>query len=429
MSDGGSSGILTRLTGALPGERRPLVWSFLYFFFVLATYYILRPVRDEMGVRSGVGSLAYLYTYTFIATLVIAPVFAFLVTRMRRRVFVPVVYGFLVLNLLGFWAMLNFGIALDAAARAFFVWITVFAVFAVSVFWSFMADIWSPDQSRRLFTVIAAGGALGGFAGSATVTGLARVVGPANLLLIAAGLLVMAIVAAMSLGRETRVREPDGKKERPKGGVLEGFWAILRSPYMAGIALWVFGLSLAGTFAYNIQADMMGRSGLESAERTQVFGFIDMTANILMPLLQLTLARVALRWLGVGLLLAVLSVVYAAGFIALSLMPLVTVLIVVQIASRATQFAFANPAREALWPVATVDEKYKAKNVVDNAVFRGSDVVNAWGFKSLHEGLGLAIPTIAMIGAPLMAAWFALSLWLGRARERRAPSATEGVPA
>lgn len=408
---------------ARPNEVRALCWSFAYFFFILACYFILRPVRDEMGVRSGVRNLPWLFAGTFVATLVIAPIYAFLTARLGRKRFIPLVYGFLLANILAFWALLTAGIAVEILAATFFVWLSVFNVLAVSILWSFMADVYSSDQAKRLYPTIAAGGSLGGFAGSATVAGMATVVGPANLLLIAAVLLGLAIFCALRL--ESVSDEAEEKKveqaEKPLGGSpIEGLVDLLRSPYLLGIAFWVFALSLAGTFAYSMQAEIFGASGMSSEERTRLFGIIDMTSNLAIPVLQFLVARWVLKRFGVGVALGVLAVVFAVGFATLAFAPMLTVLVAFQIAQRAGQFAFSNPAREALWTVVDRDEKYKAKNIVDNAVFRGSDMVTASLFKALHSGAGLSLSTIALIGAPLMALWLGLSLWLGRAQARRA---------
>lgn len=419
-----------------PGELRALLLAFGYFFFVLACYYVLRPVRDEMGVRSGVRNLPWLFTGTFLVSLAIAPVYAAVVARWRRKTFIPLVYGFLVLNILAFWAMLAGNVAAGATAMVFFVWLSVFNVFAVSVFWSFMADVFSSEQAKRLYPTIAAGGSLGGFAGSATVTGLARVVGPANLLLVAAVLLAAALACAMLLEKsapeaeETPQKAAEGER-RVGGGFLAGLMLLVRSPYLSGIALWVFLLSLGGTFAYNMQADILGRADLDSAARTQIFGAVDLATNILNPLLQLTIARWVLQRAGVGLTLGVIAVVFTIGFIAMSAAPVLGVLIAFMIAQRTGQFAISNPARETLFTVVGREEKYKAKNVIDNAVFRGSDVATAWLFNLFHTGAGLGLSTISLIAAPVMALWFGLALALGRAENRKAAARpiAEGAPA
>ncbi|MDR2837924.1 MAG: hypothetical protein LBV49_05040, partial [Azonexus sp.] len=229
---------------AKPGERRALGFAFGYFFFVLACYYVLRPVRDEMGVRSGIRNLPWLFTATFFVTLAIAPIFAAVVARWQRKTFIPIVYGFLILDILAFWALLTLDIAAAATAMVFFVWLSVFNVFAVSVFWSFMADVFSSEQAKRLYPTIAAGGSLGGFAGSATVTGLAQLIGPANLLAAAAALLALALACAMSLEKsaadvETPMHAAQATRaaqdeRRLGGGFLAGLTLLARSPYLAG---------------------------------------------------------------------------------------------------------------------------------------------------------------------------------------------------
>jgi len=419
-------GALARLFDVRPGEARALAWSFAYFFCILACYYVLRPVRDEMGVRSGVGRLPSLFLATFLVSLAIAPIYGALVARLKRRQFIPLVYGFLLVNLLAFWALLNAGIAVAALQMVFFVWLTVFVVLAVSVFWSFMADLFSSEQAKRLYPTIAIGGSLGGFAGSATVTGLATLIGAANLLLVAAALLLAAIVCAMSIERAagqaaTAAEEAQATADRQVGGSwLDGIAAIFRSPYLAGFALWVFALSLAGSFAYGMQNSIIGAADLDSGERTRIFGVMDLAGNILQPLIQLLIARWSMKTLGIGFTLGAVAVVFAVGFGAIAMAPTLGVLMALQIAQRTATFGLSNPAREALWNVVPRDDKYKAKNVIDAAVFRGSDVVTIWLFAMLFETAQLGLPTIAMIGVPLMAAWFILSLVLGRARERKA---------
>ncbi len=420
-----------RIVPTRAGELKPALLAFAYFFCVLACYYVLRPVRDEMGIRSGVRNLPWLFTGTFITSLVIAPIYAVLVARLKRATFIPLVYGFLTLNILAFWACLTFGVAVGQTAVVFFVWITVFSVFAVSVFWSFMADLFDSDQAKRLYPFIAAGGSLGGFAGSATVTGLAKVVGPANLLLIAAVLLVLALLSAMRLERQPLAQGPS-RKASPQaavgGGWLSGLITILRSPYLGGIALWVVLLSVAGGFAYFMQAQIISDANLDTATRTQIFGAIDLGTNILIPILQVLITGLLLRRAGIGPTLAIVAAVALIGFLALAATPLLAVVIAVQVAQRAGQFALSNPAREALWPVVEREQKYKAKNVVDNVVFRGSDVATSWIFNLLSTGLGLGVSAIALIAAPICAVWIALSLGLGRAQANKAATATS-IPA
>jgi AAA family ATP:ADP antiporter len=257
------------------------------------------------------------------------------------------------------------------------------------------------------------------------VTGLVKFVGPANLLLIAAALLVAALALAVWLDVVARADAERHKATRaPRsgtgGGWLAGISTLARSPYLGGIALWVFALSLAGTFAYNMQVDIVARSGLDSAGRTQIFGTVDLATNILIPLIQLSIAPYVLQRLGTGATLSVVAIVFVVGFLALAASPVLAVLVGFQIAQRTGQFALSNPARETLFTVLGPEDTYKAKNVIDNVVFRGSDVGSAWLFNLLHSGLGFGLSTIALIGAATAAAWAGVSLALGRAQTRKA---------
>jgi AAA family ATP:ADP antiporter len=409
-----------------PGEGRALVYAFGYFFFLLASYYILRPVRDEMAVRSGVGGLPSLFTATFIVSLIIAPLYAGLVSKLRRGLFIPLVYAFLILNIAAFWYMLTYDVALEWAARIFFVWLTVYSVLAVSIFWSFMSDLFDKEQATRLYPTIAAGGSLGGIAGSFTVSSMATTIGAANLLLIAGSFLAITVYFVVGLDKETTA-QPAAEKGTG-GGWLSGLSTVISDPYMRNIAIWVFLLSLAGTFAYFMQTQIVGDAGLTSNQRTEIFGRIDLFANTLIPLIQLLLTRLALKKLGIGLTLGIVALVFAGGFLALAASPMIAVLVAFQICQRTGQFALSNPARESLFTVVDRDRTYKAKNVIDNAVFRGGDVANSWLFNLLHgaagQGLGLSLSKIALIGAPIAAGWFVLSLILGRQQARRAE--TEG---
>src|SRR5262245_12161919 len=247
-------------------ELRAVAWSFAYFFCLLAAYYVLRPVRDEMGLAGGIKNLPWLFTATFVVMLAVLPLFGALVARLPRRRFIPLVYRFFGANIVLFWLFLTLGIAMTETAKVFFVWISVFNLFAVSVFWSFMADLYGSEQGKRLFGFIAAGGSLGALLGPLLAVALAEPIGRANLLLIGAVLLEAATWCAMRLeaaAMELKAgSEPSAAPVKPPDAALGGGWIagiamVLRSPYLAGIALWVAALSLAGTFLYFQQAGIV----------------------------------------------------------------------------------------------------------------------------------------------------------------------------
>jgi len=409
-----------------PGEVRALLWSFAYFFFLLAAYYVLRPVRDEMGIAGGVKNLPWLFTATFVVMLAAVPVFGAVVARVPRRRFIPLVYHFFVANILIFWLLLTFRIGLADTARVFFVWISVFNLFAVSVFWSFMADVYASEQGKRLFGFIAAGGSAGALLGPAIAVWLAEPIGRANLLLIAVLLLELAVLCAMRLESAAVVlqdrnagRAAAGQRESGVGGGwIAGLVMVVRSPYLAGIALWVALLSLAGTFLYFQQASIVAALTDDPNKRTAVFAQIDLAVSLLTIVVQFLATGKLIRRYGTGPAAAFLPLVFALGFLTLALTPVLWVVIAFQAMQRAANFAISNPAREVLFTVVARAEKYKAKYVIDNVVFRGGDAASGWLFHALR-GLGMELNTIALSTVPVALGWLAVALALGRAHERR----------
>jgi AAA family ATP:ADP antiporter len=420
---------LTRVVAVRPGEVRALCWSFGYFFCLLAGYYVLRPLRDEMGIAGGVRNLPWLFTATFLVMLAAVPVFGAVVAYLPRRRFIPLVIHFFVANIAIFWLLLTFDFGKVQVARVFFVWISVFNLFAVSVFWSFMADLFASEQGKRLFGFIAAGGSAGALLGPALTVGLAVPLGPVNLLIVAMLLLEAAVLsarrletAASQVKSESRARAA-GPATPPEaaglgGGWLAGIAMVLRSPYLAGIALWVSLLSVAGTFLYFQQANIVAAASDDPAVRTRIFASIDLAIAILTILVQcLATGRLITRF-GAGPAAAFLPLVFSLGFIVLAATPALWVVIAFQAAQRAANFAISNPARECLFTVLAREEKYKAKNVIDIVVFRGTDAASGWLFAALR-GAGMDLGAISLATVPVTAAWLALALALGRAHERR----------
>ncbi len=413
---------LGRVVDARPTEVRALLWSFAYFFCLLAGYYVLRPLRDEMGIAGGVKNLQWLFTATFVVMLAAVPVFGAVVARLPRKRFVPLVYHFFVLNIAVFWLLLTLNVEKVHVARVFFVWISVFNLFAVSVFWSFMADLWASEQGKRLFGFIAAGGSAGALLGPTVTVTLAVPLGPVNLLLVAAVLLELAVLCAARLEAPAPQSAAPGKLAETGaigGGWLAGLAMVLRSPYLAGIALWVALLSLAGTVLYFQQANIVAAASDDPAVRTRIFASIDLAIGIVTILVQFFATGRLIKRFGVGTAAAALPLVFALGFLALAFTPALFVVIAFQAAQRATNFALSNPAREVLFTVLGREEKYKAKNVIDIVVFRGADAGSGWLFSALR-GAGLELSAISLATVPVAGLWFLLALGLGRGQERRA---------
>jgi AAA family ATP:ADP antiporter len=406
---------------ARSGEVAPALWSFGYFFCVLSSYYVLRPVRDEMGVAGGVERLPWLFTGTFVAMVAAVPLFGALAARYPRRTLLPIVYAFFIACIVGLFALLRGGAALAWAPGAFFIWLSVFNLFAVSVFWSFMVDVWREEQAQRLFGFIAAGGSAGALCGPALTAVLAAHIGPVNLLPIAAALLAGALVCIARLRHSARPSRPADSRgahdEAAIGGnALGGLTRVLRSPYLLGICGFVGLATATGTFVYFQQAQIVRAAFADPGRRTAVFAMMDLAVNALTIGAQLFATGRLVTRFGLPRVLPTLPVLSLAGFGALAAAPAAAVLIAFQVLRRAAQYGISGPAREMLFTVLAREDKYKAKSVIDTVVHRGGDAVSGWAFAGL-TALGLQMRGVALVALPLSAVWIALAVYLGRREE------------
>ena len=404
------------------GEAPAAAWSFAYFFCVLASYYMLRPVREAFGAAAGVEGLPWLFTGTFLAMLVAVPVFGALAARFPRRTLLPAIYTFFIACILGLFALLRGGAAAPWAPAAFFIWLSVFNLFVVSVFWSFMADVWHEEQARRLFGVIAAGGSAGALAGPALTAYLAGRLGPVNLLPIAAAVLAGALICIVRLRRWAASPAPSphrerGRDETPLGGSsLGGLTGVLRSSYLLAICAFVALGTVLGTFIYFQQAQIVRAAYTDPGQRTAVFAAMDLAVNALTIGAQLFVTGHLAARFGLSRLLAFLPAMSLAGFAALAVVPTAAVLIVYQVLRRAATYGVTGPAREVLFTVLGREDKYKAKSVIDTVVYRGGDAASGWLFAWL-TALGLGLSGIAVVALPLAAGWIAVAFYLGRREE------------
>lgn len=420
------------LLGVDAGERRPLLWSFLYFFCVLASYYVLRPLRDEMGVAGGVDNLPWLFLGTLAATLLIAPVFSTLVARLPRQRFVAWAYRGLGFCLLLFAAAFH-GLPESMhvwVGRVFFVWLSVFNLFAVSLFWAVMADVFRSERAQRLFGVIAAGGTLGGLLGGVLTATLVQWTGALPLLALAILLLEGALLCMRQLGRH--ISAHDAQQAVLEHALIGGDWyagfrAAARSPYLLGMVVFMLLFTIGSTFLYLLQAEVVAQSIPDRAARAAYFAQVDVWVNALTLGLQLLLTGRALRSLGVGLTVALLPIVSLIGFAALALAPVLTAVVVFQVARRVADFALSRPARELLYIPLSREDKYKAKNLIDTFAYRAGDQLGAFGHAGL-VALGLAASGIAWVGAALSLLWIVLALWLGRQHRQLIESPTRPGP-
>jgi AAA family ATP:ADP antiporter len=443
LGENGRAGPLRTLMQMRPGEGGVVLLSALYIFCTLGGYYILRPIRDEISAADR-GNLQYLWTAVFLVMLIVVPIYAWLTARWPRRKFVPFVYHFFALNIVAFYVLIvtQPEAVLAHVDRVFYVWVSVFNLFVVSVFWQMMADIYTSEQSKRLFGLIAVGGTLGAIGGSASVALLldppevlaAFHVEHTTLMLISALLLECACICIHLLNRCTSGRheardaaplEGEQNGDAPvRGGVWEGLAVVFRSPYLLLISAFIVLYCMMSTFAYFQQADILKRVfGDDRDAIRSLLAQVDLAVNVLTVVIQCFLAGRIMTRLGVGVALAILPVVAMVGFALLAAgyvvatLPVLAVLVAFQVGRRTANYALAKPARETLFTVVPRDQKYKAKALIDNAVYRGSDTASGWIYTGL-QALGLTVAAITLVAVPVAGVWLIISIVLGRMQRR-----------
>lgn len=410
------TGRLGRAIHAEPREVKAALLAFAYFFFLLSSYYILRPLRDETGVAGGVNRLPWLFTGTFLAMLAAVPAFSALAARMPRHRFIPIVYRFFVANIVVFWALFASGRFQVPAARAFFIWTSVFNLFVVSVFWGFMADIFRHEQGARLFGFIAAGGSAGALAGPLLTTWLVGPLGPRNLLLVSALLLELCVHCVRALHRgAVEAHGPhreDTAGQQPLGGTfLSGIRLVFRSRFLLGICLYVVFLTATATLLYFEQASIVLRASGDPRVRTALFARIDLVVNALTIVVQAFITGRLVRRAGIQVALGLLPILTVLGFLALALAPTLLVIMAVQGVRRAAHYGIERPAREILFTDVSREERYKSKSFIDTVVYRGSDAATAWVSSALSSmGFGAVPVASAAIGLSILWLWNSLSL-------------------
>ena len=409
---------LGRLAQVRPGEAPVLGWAWLYIFSVLSPYYIMRPIRDQMGVAGGVNNLQWLFTGTLIGMLVLNIPYAFLVKTLPRTRFITVTYRFFAANILLFAIALHFADAEQTIwiGRAFFIWISIFNLFVVSVFWALIVDTFNSEQGKRLFGFIAAGATIGAITGSSITATLARHV-PTPFLLV--GAIVLLEVAVFSVRHLSRLSEalnarPQEAAGQPiGGGVLAGITHPFKSAYLANVSLFILLFAITATFLYFQQASLVRDNFHDRGAQTAFFAQIDLVVNVITLVVQLFFTGRIVGILGVGVTLAILPALTLLGFGALAALPAVSTLVVFQVLRRSSDYAIARPTREVLYTVVPREDRYKAKSFIDTVVYRGGDQVGAWAYALIAmTGFGSALMATIAIG--LAVVWLINGLWLGR---------------
>jgi ATP:ADP antiporter, AAA family len=407
-------------------ERRELplvVTAFFLFFCVLGGYFAVRPVRETVGTILGRDRVANLWLATWIVSLAIVPLYGWVVAKIRRSVFLPLIYGFVAFALAIVGAVLQAHPQSVAVAQFFYVFVSVLSLFLVSVFWSFLVELFDSGQAKRLFPVIAAGGTAGALVGPLFTDFTARIIGNAGILFVGAALFVLAVLLQAILIRLWK-SGPEPRRDRGEvhhqtrdralgGNPFAGITLVLRSPYLLGIAAYVALLATATTFLYFEQLRLVATTFSDTQTRTSVFARIDWIVQSLTILAQLFITgRIASR-MGLVVLLTIIPVAILFGFVALATWNTFAVLAVVIVLRRSGEYAFVRPGREMLWTPMTKETKYKAKNFIDVPVYRGADAAVAQMQRAI-EGAGLGVQVAALLGALGAILWAANGWWLGR---------------
>jgi AAA family ATP:ADP antiporter len=428
--------ILQRFTNVRREEALPTLVAGMFFFCVLTALMVVRPAREALGMQRGIEAIRWLFIGTVAVTLLVNPVFGWLVSRFRRMAFVAATYLFFAFGLVCFYALLVLAPTAvgQHTGQIFYVWFSVFNLFATMLFWAVMADRFSLEQSKRLFGAIAVGGTLGAIFGPWLASMLAKPLGTPALLLVAAGFLLLALAAAWRLttlsvvrseAASTGAEEPSAEERVVIGGsAWEGFQAVFRSPYLLAICAYVLILAVMATFLYFTRLQMVAALGTNLDMRTTTFAQIDMITQIATLVLQALVTGHLMKRLGVAVTLALLPITTALGFLGLAIAGSIAALIAFEATFRAVQRGIMRPTRETLFTTVSRADRYKAKAFIDTFVYRAGDVIGAQT-EGLLGRLGVGLAALASVAVPLALIWIALGLWLGHAQRARPEPAAQ----
>ena len=421
-------------------ERSVIIHGAIWFFLILFSYYILRPIREQISSTYGVENLSWLFWATFVFMLVAIPLYSFLVGEVHRKKLVPGIYLFFIANLLGFWASMKY---LDEAsqiwvARSLFVWISFYGLFVVSFFWSVIGDMMTSGQGRKYFGIMAGGGSIGGLVGSQVAARSVKQIGVANLLWFPIVLLSVALIVYWLLERSAKRHAEKADQESTSGKAtggnpFSGFTAVFRSRYLAAICLYGIFLATCGTTVYFQQSeivnaayappgDEVGWTEVQKSDaeagRTQYFASINFWVSMVTLVFQFVVVGLLMKYGGLGWSLAILPLAYIIGITSLALMPTIGVLAIVSVLGRSVEYGICNPSREVLFTSVDREDRYKAKSFIDTIVRRGGDTVIGSAYRGLRGPLGFAMTTLSWMMIPFAIGWVALAFFLGSENKR-----------
>lgn len=428
--------LLQRFVNVRREEVAPILASALFFFCILTALMVVRPAREALGVEQGIDTVRWLFIGTAVVTLMVNPIFGWMVSRFPRLQFISATYIFFAISLAVFYCLLVFAPEAigNTSGRIFYVWFSVFNLFVTMVFWALMVDRFSLEQSKRLFAVIAVGGTVGAIFGPWLASMLAEPFGTHSLLLVAVCFLLAAVGMAWVIAKlqpeRAKMRSADDPEAPPAvdersvigGSAWEGFRAAVKSPYLLGISVYVLILAVIATFMYFTRLQMVASVGDDLDMQTTLFARIDLYTQIATLFLQAVVAGHIMKRLGVSVALAMLPITVVLGFIGLALVASFTLFVIFDATFRAIQRAIMRPGRETLFTVVPREDKYKSKAFIDTFVYRTGDVVGAQT-EGVLIGLGIGLMALTMVAVPVAIGWTALGIWLARNQRRRAQTA------
>ncbi len=418
-TNGPISRIIKAATKIEPNELKATILSFLFVFTLMAAYFILRPVRDAMASDWTRAEVSWLWTSTFVFSVIAVTVYGGVISRIKFSRVVPTVYGFFSATFAAFYFGSNSVADPVTVDKVFYVWLSVFSLFHVSVFWSFMSGLFSREQAPRLFAIIGTGASVGAIVGPAIPAFFADNIGTMNLMLIAAGILLIPIpiISALEKLKITELGNAELKAdlsqaERLGKNPFSGFMLFVRNPYLLGIGMFILMYVTMNTFIFMELREMLAEFDRE--HRTQIWARIDLTVNTLTVLVAIFVTgRIATRF-GMASTLAIIPLLMVGGWLIVAAIPLLAVLVGLQIVRRAGNYAITRPGRETLFTLVDSETRYKAKPIIDIVVYRGGDMMTAWLHTGLKESLSFGLPGIALVGAVVAAVWAFAGAYLGR---------------
>jgi AAA family ATP:ADP antiporter len=412
-----------------PKEIKATIASFILVLILMASYYILRPVRDAMSSDWSDAEVSMLWTINFFFSFAVVAGYGFAVSRISLKNLVPSVYTFFSITFVLFYLLsqnMTDGLLID---QAFYIWVSVFSLFPLSVFWSFMADLYTKEQSKRLFGIITTGASVGAIAGP-SIPLLFSGIGTYNLLLIASGILFLTLPIIFYLQKikkhELHNESHTGEMQLMQsvgGNPFAGFKLLLQNRFLLGIALFLFLYTGIGSFIYLELKNLM--SDLSRTERTEVWALIDLATNTLTIVAGLFITSRLATKVGLGWTLALIPIIVMGGLLSVAMVPLLSVVVALQIFRRGGNYAITRPAREMLFTYVDRETRFKAKPIIDVVVYRGGDVFWGWGFTGLTQVLGLGMAAVAAVGAVIAGIWAVVGLLLGRSADRQQSNESE----